>query len=292
MAVAGISLNINTEQLRDFRDRIKAFFPPREASEVLAEAIEVAIFPAFRRLGEVTPRGPTLNLYRARSMKVKKYAQNGGAVGLIGYRRAGAAKSESAQGGQVRVGPDRAFHQWWLEFGTKERKIDKAVVPRQHTRRGFVRPDVTLKASTRRAHTQNRGGKLVPIKEHSVRSRTIAAHPVSAHTVTPVKPMYFASSYRKLGEFDIVKIQGTKGVKFTTDPAFPKAFFKKKAVPFTLSPVQPGGVAGQPPVQTAWDQTQGQVAQYLQRELSLRLSEAWAALRYKNSGSITGTDTL
>jgi hypothetical protein len=292
MAVAGISLNINTEQLRDLRDRIKAFFPPKEASEVLGEAIEKAIWPAFRRLGEVTPRGPTLNLYRARSMKVKKYPRNGGAVGLIGYRRAGAEKSESAQGGAVRVGPDRAFHQWWIERGTKERKIQKAVVPRQHTRRGFVRPDVTLKASIRRAHTQNRGGKLVPIKEHSVRSRTIAAHPVSAHTVTPVRPMYFASSYRELGEFEIVKIQGTKGKKFTTDPAFPKAFFKKKAVPFTLPPVQPGGVAGKPPVQTAWDQTQGEVAQYLQRELSLTLAQAWAALRYRDSGSITGTDTL
>jgi hypothetical protein len=292
MAVAGINLNINFEGLRELQANIKGFFPKKEASEVLGDAIEKAIYPAFLRLGEVTPRGPTLNLRRAVAMKVKKYPRDGGAVGLIGYRRAGTAKSESAQGGEVRAGPDRAFHQWWLEFGTEERKISKPVVPRQHTRSGFVRPDVVLRPSRRRAHTQNRNGKLVPIKAHDVRSRTIAAHPVSAHTVTPVRPMYFASSYKKLGEFDIVKIQGKEGKRFTTDPAYPTAFFKKKAVPFTLPPVQPGGRAGIPPVQTAWDQTQGTVARYLQEELSLRLSEAWAALRFRASGSITGTDTL
>jgi hypothetical protein len=77
-----------------------------------------------------------------------------------------------------------------------------------------------------------------------------------------------------------------------TDPAYPRAFFKASANPIVIPPTPEGGRAGIPPVQTAWDQTQGTVARYLQEELSLRLSEAWAALRFRASGSITGTDTL
>jgi len=260
MAVAGISLNINTEQLRDLRDRLKAFVPPKEASEVLGEAIEKAIWPAFRRLGEVTPRGPTLNLYRARSMKVKKYPQNGGAVGLIGYRRAGAAGSVEAQGGTVRVGPDRAFHQWWLEFGTKQRVIQKK----------------STKPYSRRGHTRRMpSGTTTEVKPHVVQKG---------------QGKYIASSFKRLGPFKMIRDLNRNRVQ--TDPAYPKAFFKASSEPIVIPPAPEGGVAGQPPVQTAWNQTQGEVAQYLQRELSLRLSEAWAALRYRDSGSITGTDTL
>jgi hypothetical protein len=290
MAVAGISLNINTEQLRDLRDRIKAFFPPKEASEVLGEAIEKAIWPAFRRLGEVTPRGPTLNLYNARRMKVKKYPRNGGAVGLIGYERAGASRSQSAQGGSVRASDDRAFHQWWIEFGTKERVISKPVQPKRYTRSAYAKSGFARQGFSRSAHVQNRGGKLVPIRAHSVQAHAISAHAVSSHDVTPVKPMYYATSFNRLGEFEIEKVRGSN--RFTTNPAYPKAFFKRSASPIRLPAVRPGGVAGKPPVQTAWDQTQGEVAQYLQRELSLTLAQAWAALRYRDSGSITGTDTL
>ena len=59
MAVAGIQLNINTDELRSLRDNIRAFFPRAEAAEVLGEAIEKAIWPAYLRLREVTPVGPT-----------------------------------------------------------------------------------------------------------------------------------------------------------------------------------------------------------------------------------------
>lgn len=260
MAVAGIKLSINSEQLRDLRDRIQVFFPKKEASEVLAEAIEIAIFPAFRRLGEVTPRGPTLNLYRARAMKVKKYPRDGAAVGLIGYQRAGAAQASSAAGGSVRTGPDRAFHQWWLEFGTKQRVIQKK----------------STKPYSRRGHTRRMpSGTTTEVKPHVVQKG---------------QGKYIASSFNRLGPFKMVRDVNRNRVQ--TDPAYPKAFFKASSEPITIPPTPEGGVAGKPPVQTAWDETQAQVAQYLQRELGLRLSEAWAALRYRDSGSITGTDTL
>ena len=49
---------------------------------------------------------------------------------------------------------------------------------------------------------------------------------------------------------------------------------------------------GIPPVQTAFDQTQGEIASILQRELSLSLSQAWSSLRIRDSGSVSGTDSL
>jgi len=290
MAVAGINLNINYEGLRELQANIKAFFPKKEASEVLGDAIEQAIYPAYRRLYELTPRGPTLNLQRAVGMKVKKYPRDGAAVGIIGYRRAGAAKSESAQGGTIRVGPDRAFHQWWLEFGTKERVINKPTQPKRYTRSGYAKSSFARKEFGVRGYVRQQNGKSVTVKAYRIQAHPVSAHSVNAHNVTPTKPAYYASSFAELGEFQIEKIRGTN--RFTTNPAYPKAFFKKSSSPIRLPAVPEGGRAGLPPVQTAWNQTQGQVAEYLQRELGLRLSEAWAALRLKSSGSITGTDTL
>jgi len=260
MAVAGINLNINFEGLRELQANIKAFFPKKEASEVLGDAIEKAIYPAFLRLGEVTPRGPTLNLRRAVAMKVKKYPRDGGAVGLIGYRRAGTAQATSAAGGSVRAGPDRAFHQWWLEFGTQQRVVSKkSVTP-----------------YTRKAHLRRMpSGNTVEVQQHVVQKG---------------QGKYIASSFKRLGPFK--KMRDLDRNRVQTDPAYPRAFFKASANPIVIPPTPEGGRAGIPPVQTAWDQTQGTVARYLQEELSLRLSEAWAALRFRASGSITGTDTL
>jgi hypothetical protein len=260
MAVAGINLNINREELRGLRDNLKAFFPAKDAAEVLGEVIERAIYPAYLRLRELTPTGPTGNLRRATSYKVKKYPANGGAVGLIGYQRAGAASAASAAGGSVRAGPDRAFHQWWLEFGTKPRVISKK----------------STKPYSRRGHQRRMPSGVVA--------------DVSPHVVQKGQGKYIASSYNRLGPFKMVRSGDRSRVQ--TDPAYPRAFFRASSQPITIPPTPEGGVAGRPPVQTAWNQTQGQVAEYLQRELSLRLSEAWAALRYRDSGSITGTDTL
>lgn len=265
MAVAGIKLNINTEELRDLRDRIQAFFPKKVAADVIGDAIKKAIQPSFVRLREITPRGPTLNLQRAVAQKIKKYTRDGAAVGMIGYRRAGKDASESAQGGAVRTGNDRAFHQWWIERGTKERgkknPFKKSITP-----------------YGRRGHSRRVPGK--PATE------------VRPHVVQKGQGKYIASSFNKLGQFKFVPTARGDQQAVQTTPGYPKAFFKASGQPFTLPPVPEGGRAGRPPVQTAWDQTQAQVAETLQRELGLRLSEAWAALRYRDSGTITGTDTL
>jgi hypothetical protein len=193
-------------------------------------------------------------------MKVKKYPRDGGAVGLIGYRRAGAAQATSAAGGSVRAGPDRAFHQWWLEFGTQQRVVSKK----------------SVKPYVRKAHLRRMpSGTTVEVQQHVVQKG---------------QGKYIASSFNRLGPFKMVRDLDRNRVQ--TDPAYPRAFFKASANPIVIPPTPEGGRAGIPPVQTAWDQTQGTVARYLQEELSLRLSEAWAALRFRASGSITGTDTL
>jgi hypothetical protein len=77
-----------------------------------------------------------------------------------------------------------------------------------------------------------------------------------------------------------------------TEPAYPRAFFKKSKTPIVIPAMPVGGRSGRPPVLTAFNDTQARVAEYLQRELSLSLGEAWAALRLRDSGSVTGTDTL
>ena len=270
MAVAGIQLNINAEELRALRDNIQAFFPRSEAAEVLGEAIEKAIWPAYLRLREVTPIGPTGNLRRAVNYKIVKYKQSGVAVGLIGYNRAGAAGASSAAGGSVQAGPDRAFHQWWLEFGTQQRRVTK-LSNEPYQRRSPTTPFVRV-----------RNGR-----QETVRGKGVV-HWVSGQNA------YIASSYNRLGPFKMVRQAGgsADAGRVQTDPAYPKAFFKKSKTPITIPAMPAGGTAGRPPVQTAWDDTQAQVAEYLQRELSLTLGQAWAALRYKDSGSVSGTDTL
>jgi hypothetical protein len=267
MAVAGIQLNINTDELRSLRDNIRAFFPKAQAAEVLGDAIEKAIWPAYLRLREVTPVGPTGNLKRAVNYKIVKYKQTGVAVGLIGYNRAGAASSSSAAGGTVQAGPDRAFHQWWLEFGTKQRRISK-FSNEPYQRKSPTTPFVRV-----------RNGR-----QETVRGKGVV-HWVSGQNA------YIASSFNRLGPFKLLKDTGGQG-RVQTDPAYPRAFFKKSKQPIAIPAMPAGGESGQPPVQTAWDQTQGQVAEYLQRELSLTLGQAWAALRFRNEGSVTGTDTL
>ncbi len=269
MAVAGIQISINTEELRSLRDNIRAFFPKKEAAKVIGDAIKKAIQPAFNRLREVTPVGPTGNLRRAVSQKVKPYPRTGVAVGLIGYRRAGSDPSEETAG-SVRTGPDRGFHQWWLEFGTKQRGVPgrrtktRQPVAREYDRRSPTKPFV---------RTRVLNGK--PITE-TVRGSGIIHH------VTETVPTYIASSFRSRGPFAI------KDGK----PDKPYAFFMKSKTPIVIDPMPVGGDSGRPPVQTAFNQTQAQVADILQRELSLSLGQAWAALRFRDSGSTTGTDTL
>jgi hypothetical protein len=246
-----ISISIDSSELQQTQDALRNLFGRNKGlSDILGDAIERAIWPAYLRLREVTPVGPTGNLKRAADQKVVKYPKNGGAVGLIGYRQSQKEKG-TAGPGSVRLGKERGFHQWWLEFGTKERIVTK----------------LSNKPFQRKSHTRRmKSGKVT----------TISSHTVSGQGAI------IASSLAARGPFDIYP-DGTKSQ--------PYAFFmkgKKGQDAIRLPAVDPGGRAGVPPVQTAYNQTKNQVAEILQRELSISLDAALAKIAMSGSRTITG----
>jgi hypothetical protein len=268
MAVAGIKLNINTEELTNLRQSIKQFFPNKTAAQVMAPIIRKAIKPTVNYLRYITSVGPTGNLKRAVSSKVVQYKQDGVAVGIVGYTRAAKASSASAAGGSVRAGKDRAFHQWLVEFGTDERKITQAK-PRVYARKSPTKP-----------FARRRNGQWELVMGKGV-----------LHLVEERTPTYIASSFNRLGPFSMLKSADRDG-RVQTDPAYPKAFFRKSKTPIIIPAMPVGGAAGIPPLRTAWERTQSVVADSLRNDLQLTLEQAWASLRFRSSGSASGTDTL
>lgn len=247
MAIAGIRLDLNSPDLVEVRESLRNLFSKKELAPILGDAIEKAIWPAFLRLGEVTPFGATGNLRRAVNHKVKTYPRDGGAVGLVGYNRSGKQDATEMTPGGVQLGPDRAFHQWFVEHGTKRRIVKKvANTPYQR------------------------------------KSKLGNVHWVSGQNSV------IASSQSRYGEFRIIKNpDGT----FYTDPKYQKAFFKKakKGEQLVIEPTPKGGIAGQPPVETAWRDSQSKVAFILQQELRISLEKAFSSLTYTPNGTVSGT---
>lgn len=246
-----ITVAIDAGEIAAAKEALGKLFDNAGLAATLKAALQKAVQPAEQRLEQLTPIGPTGNLKRAVSSKVVSYPKNGGAVGLIGYRQSQRERgTEIAGPGSVRLGKERGFHQWWIEFGTKERQIKK----------------IADKAYTRKAHVRR------------MKSGVVAN--VSQHQVSGQGAM-IASSWNKRGQF---------GINADGTPDKPYAFFKKgkKGQALRLDPVPAGGRAGVSPVQTAWNQTRGQMAEILQRELSLSLDAALAKVARSSTGTITG----
>jgi hypothetical protein len=262
-------------ELRQLQQDIGRLFSPADKARILKAALTKAIEPAFQALKQTTPLGPTGNLRRAVAKKIITYTKDGGAVAVLGFRRAGLAASESAAGGTVRSGPDRAFHQWWLEEGTQPRQIRLPSPPKAYNRPGFTRPGFE-----RKGYTMTRNGKTFRVSPASVRG-----HSVASHLVNDPNSYFYASSFNRLGPFKINKFRaGEKG--FVTEPGYPNAFFKKSRQPITIPAMPAGGSSGQPPLKTAWERTQPTVAEILQRELRLSLEQALDTLSQRSSGTI------
>lgn len=257
MSVGKLVVSASMPGLKELVDNLGRILPPEAKMVILAEALEKAIQPAFRRLYETTPVGPTGNLRAARTYKIVKYPP-GIAVAIIGYRRTGKEATASAAGGSVQVAtgpnPDRAYHQWMLEQGTQSRYVGK----------------LAIKPYTRSAHNRTmKSGKVVEVKAHNVRNQG----------------GYIASSFRRLGPFDIKKSSDPSRVQ--TDPPYQRAFFKKSKNPIIIPPMRVGGFTGRPPLETAWRDTEATVAEYLQRELSISFDQALSALTYTSTGTVT-----
>lgn len=117
----GIDVKVEFPELRALKNAFKGFRPSL-ARKHMGAAIKRSLRPGLDALRSNVKRGPTGNLARAIAAKVKTY-RSGNAVGLVGFIAAGSGKSESARGGSVKKGKDRAFHAGFLEFGTKQRRI-------------------------------------------------------------------------------------------------------------------------------------------------------------------------
>jgi hypothetical protein len=244
--VDSTDLKSKTEQLRNlFGQDGRAGL-----AATLEAALEKAIWPAYLRLREVTPVGPTGNLKRAAHYKTVPYPKSGAAVGLIGYRQSQKERG-TATAGSVRIGKERGFHQWWLEFGTKDRVVTK----------------LSDKPYQRKSHTRRmKSGKVATVSAHQVKGQGAV----------------IASSLAARGPFDI-NADGSKSQ--------PYAFFmkgKKGQGAIRLPGVRPGGVAGRPPVQTAFEQTKNQVAEILRRELSISIEAAISKITQSSTGTISG----
>ena len=110
MAKAAGSLELGMEfpELTELREQFKEL-PKNIAAKHLGAALRKAMAPGQTALRKNTPKGPTGNLRKSIKTKIKVYAKDGNAVGLVGYAI-----------GQGSLG----YHQGWLEFGTKERKTE------------------------------------------------------------------------------------------------------------------------------------------------------------------------
>jgi hypothetical protein len=251
--VAFILITVDSTDLKQKTEQLRNLFGQdgrAGLAATLEAALEKAIWPAYLRLREVTPVGPTGNLKRAAHYKTVKYPKDGAAVGLIGYRQSQKERG-TATAGSVRIGKERGFHQWLLEFGTKEREVTK----------------LSDKPYQRKSHTRRmKSGKVATVSAHQVKGQGAV----------------IASSLAARGPFDIYP-DGSKSQ--------PYAFFmkgKKGQGAIRLPGVRPGGVAGRPPVQTAYEQTKNQVAEILRRELSISIEAAISKITQSSTGTISG----
>jgi hypothetical protein len=267
MATVGIQLGLEVTDLKELQQALGRIFTPADKAKIVKDALTKAVQPTLLRLKQRTPLGPTGNLRRAADAKIIGYGKSGNGVAVVGYRRAGKERSQSAAGGSVQTGPDRAFHQYWLERGTKERFTRTPSPPKKYTRSGYNKPGFE-----RQTYTMIRKGKAITVRAHSVQ-----AHAVAGHEVDDPNEYYYASSFKRLGSFKIEKFrQGEKG--FITTPGYPNAFFKKSKSPIRIPPMPVGGSDGVPPLETSWNETQTTVAEILSRELNIALSRALDSL--------------
>lgn len=236
--------------LRALREQFRQL-PQQASADYFEKAIRAALQPAKARLTALTPVGPTGNLRAAIAIKTQRYRKTGNAVGLVGYRVAGKAPTESAAGGTVLIAKgrskDRAFHQGFIEFGTRARRVDT------FSNTPYMR------------------------KEHLRNGKPVRAHLVKGQNA------YIASSFRRLGPFAVKRFGNAAFNAFRTDPPYPKAFFRKSSSPIVLPPVD-----RQSPIKRAYTETQGQMAEILRERLTVSLEQALATFR---TASTTGIDT-
>lgn len=121
-------VKIEFPELHELRKQLRQF-PSNLAAKHLGAALRKASKPgltALRAEVRTNQKGPTGNLRRSITTKVKTYKRSGNAVALVGFTKAGTGKT-APTGGSVQKGKDRAFHAGFLEFGTNPRYTKKSI---------------------------------------------------------------------------------------------------------------------------------------------------------------------
>jgi hypothetical protein len=221
-------IKIEGPDLYEIRQAFKQL-PTNIAARVIGAGLKRAAKPGENALKQLTPKGPTGNLRRSIRTMVKRYPRDGAAVAVVGFVKPGTGASKSAQGGKVQKGPDRGFHQFWMEFGTDERYIGVKISKRVRRLVGKKAAKALLRASY--AINRNKKGS------------------------------YIASSFNKLGPFVLKPSPG--GGRVQTSPKYPKAFFKKSATPIVLP-----GVGSQHLVHRAYASSKSAIAGNLRGEMT------------------------
>lgn len=240
------AVRIEGPDFYELRDEFRKL-PKRISDRVIGAALKRATQPMVRALQQVTPVGPTGNLRRAIKTVAKKYKNTGTVVAVVGYVKAGTGRSKSAQGGRVKKGADRAFHQFWLEFGTKERYTTGNFASSFNSLGPFKIKSTSVKAKRSRRllrqaqRLERRAGKQRFQDEASAASMMRR----KASGLRSDAAMYSAAASR-----------------VTTSPAYPRAFFKKGREAIRLPPVMP-----QYPVHTAYKKSRSQVESNLLTEM-------------------------
>jgi hypothetical protein len=244
------TIKIEGPDLLAIRNEFKKL-PKNIAARVIGAGLRRAAKPGEDALKQLTPKGPTGNLRRAIKTIVKRYPRDGAAVAVVGFVKAGSGKSKSAQGGTVKKGPDRAFHQFWMEFGTKERQTSSSIASSFATLGPFklksnaANAKRSRKALNRAKRLERRAGKQRFQDEASaaamMRQRASGLRAASA--------MYAGAASR-----------------VQTSPAYPKAFFKKSKEMVKLAPV-----AAQHLVRTAYERSKSAIAANLTTEMQKAL---------------------
>lgn len=233
----GVDVKVEFPEL----DNLKRAFNnlrPSLAKKHMGAAIRRTLKPGLTALRSTTPRGPTGNLRRAISSKVKTYA-NGGAVGLVGYTAAGSGKAKAA-GGTVKKGKDRAFHMGFLEFGTRDRHT-KGPIASSFKRLG----PFTLKSNAR---LTRQGRRLTGQAQRMLARASRQRFQDEASGAALLRQ----SAYGKLSQ---AQLKFRQAAQVRTSPAYPKAFFKRAArgQRVYLSSMPIGGNFGRPPVRAAYE---------------------------------------
>lgn len=121
-------VKVEFPELHELRKQLRQF-PNNIAAKHLGSALRKASKPglnALRAEVRTSQKGPTGNLRRSITTKVKTYKRSGNAVALVGFTKAGTGK-QTPTGGSVQKGKDRAFHAGFLEFGTNPRYTKKSI---------------------------------------------------------------------------------------------------------------------------------------------------------------------